>query len=183
MRRKALFLPLVLVITALPALFVQARYGREAFHLFSWRAPETRKLAYYNHLLTSDQWAKEIKLFHLGRLLFDRYRALFARFYRQNRGLAVRRNLSAALLSLLSTLGYYGCYVYVIRQTVVGAVTLGDLTLYASVFQQLQGALGGLLHGLSTIYESTLFISNLFAFLELRPLIPPSTDGRRPPDT
>ena len=174
---------LVLVITALPALFVQARYGREAFHLFSWRAPETRKLAYYNHLLTSDQWAKEIKLFHLGRLLFDRYRALFARFYRQNRGLAVRRNLSAALLSLLSTLGYYGCYVYVIRQAIASVITLGDLTLYASVFQQLQSALGSLLHGLSTIYESTLFISNLFAFLELRPLIPPSTDGRRPPET
>ncbi len=174
---------LVLVITALPALFVQARYGRQAFHLFSWRAPEARRLAYYSRLLTSDQWAKEIKLFHLGRLLFDRYRALFARFYRQNRGLAVRRNLSAALLSLLSTLGYYGCYVYVIRQTVVGEVTLGDLTLYASVFQQLQGALANLLNGLSTIYESTLFISNLFAFLELRPLIPPSTDGRRPPET
>lgn len=174
---------LVLVITALPALFVQARYGRQAFHLFSWRAPEARRLAYYSRLLTSDQWAKEIKLFHLGWLLFDRYRALFARFYRQNRGLAVRRNLSAVLLSLLSTFGYYGCYVYVIRQTIVGMVTLGDLTLYASVFQQLQGALANLLNGLSTIYESTLFISNLFAFLELRPLIPPSTDGRRPPET
>jgi len=174
---------LILVITVLPALFVQARYGREAFHLFSWRAPEARKLAYYSRLLTSDQWAKEVKLFRLGRLLFDRYRALFARFYRQNRALAVRRNLSAALLSLLSTFGYYGCYVYVIRQTIVGVITLGDLTLYASVFQQLQSALGGLLHGLSTIYESTLFISNLFAFLELRPSIPPSTAGRRPPET
>lgn len=72
---------------------------------------------------------------------------------------------------------------YVIRQTIVGVITLGDLMLYASVFQQLQSALGGLLHGLSTIYESTLFISNLFAFLELRPSIPPSTDGHRPPET
>jgi ATP-binding cassette subfamily B protein len=174
---------LVLVITALPALFVQARYGQEAFRLLNWRVPEARKLAYYSRLLTSDQWAKEIKLFHLGHLLFDRYRALFARFYRQNRALAVRRNLSAGLLSLLSTLGYYGCYVHVIRQTILGTVTLGDLTLYASVFQQLQNTLGGLMQGLSTIYESSLFISNLFAFLGLRPLILPSTNGCRPPET
>jgi len=173
---------LVLVITALPSLFVQARYSREAFHLLSWRAPKLRKLAYFRQLLMSDQLAKEIKLFHLGQLLFDRYRALFAKFYHQNRALAVRRNLSTTLLSLLSTLGYYGCYVYVIRQAIVGVLTLGDLTLYASAFQQLQSSLNGLLTGLSTLYESTLFLNNLFTFLELRPLISPSTDGRRVPD-
>jgi ATP-binding cassette subfamily B protein len=174
---------LILLVIALPSLFVQARYGREVFHLLSWRTPESRKLAYYSHLLTSDQGVKEVKLFHLGRLLFNRYRALFATFYRQNRALAVRRNLSAVLLSLLSTFGYYGCYVYVVWQTVVGIVTLGDLTLYASVFQQLQGALAALMDGLSTIYETTLFLGNLFAFLELHPVIPSSTNGYTPPDT
>nr|HID14719.1 ABC transporter ATP-binding protein [Anaerolineae bacterium] len=173
---------LVLVTTTLPVLFVQARYGQEAFRLLNWRAPEARKLAYYAQLLTSEWSVKEIKLFNLARLLFGRYRALFARFYRENRGLTVRRHLAGAALALLSLLGYYGCYVYVIGRAVAGAITLGDLTLYGSVFLQLQGSLTNLLNGLSTIYESALFIGNLFAFLELRPMISPSANGRQPPE-
>ena len=173
---------LVLVTTTLPVLFVQARYGQEAFRLFNWRTPEARKLAYYAQLLTSDQSIKEIKLFDLARLLFKRYKSLFARFYRENRSLAVRRNLAGAALALLSLLGYYGCYVYVIGRAVASAITLGDLTLYGSVFLQLQGSLTNLLNGLSTIYESALFIGNLFAFLELRPMISPSANGRQPPE-
>ena len=173
---------LALVLTTLPALFVQARYGQEAFRLFSWRTPEARKLAYYAQLLTSERSVKEIKLFNLAQLLFERYRALFARFYRENRGLTVRRHLAGTALALLSLLGYYGCYVYVIGRAIVGAITLGDLTLYGAVFLQLQGSLTGLLTGLSTIYESALFIGNLFAFLELRPMISPSANGRQPPE-
>lgn len=174
---------MVLALTTLPGLFAQARYGQEAFRLLNWRTPAARKLAYYAHLLTSAQSVKEIKLFGLAQLLFEHYKVVFTRFYRENRSLAGRRNLAGVALTLISQLGYYSCYVYVIGRTVAGAITLGDLTLYASVFQQLQVALSGLLHGLSTIYESTLFIGNLFAFLELRPLIPHSTNGRRPPDT
>lgn len=173
---------LVLVTTTLPVLFVQARYGQEAFRLFNWRTVEARKLAYYSQLLTSERCVKEIKLFNLAQLFFERYRALSARFYRENRSLAVRRNLAGAALALLSLLGYYGCYVYIISRAVAGTITLGDLTLYGSVFLQLQGSLTGLLTGLSTIYESALFIGNLFAFLELRPMISPSANGRQPPE-
>lgn len=115
-------------------------------------------------------------------MLFGRYKALFARFYRENRSLAARRNLAGAGLSLLSLSGYYGCYVYVISRAIAGTITLGDLTLYGSVFLQLQGSLANLLTGLSTIYENSLFINNLFAFLELCPAISPSANGRRPPE-
>ncbi|MDY7080333.1 MAG: ABC transporter transmembrane domain-containing protein [Chloroflexota bacterium] len=120
---------LALMLTTLPALFVQARYGREGFRLFNWRTPEARKLAYYAQLLTSDRSVKEIKLFGLAQLLFKRYQALFARFYRENRSLTLRRNLAGAALTLLSLLGYYGCYVYVIARAIAGAITLGDMTL------------------------------------------------------
>jgi len=173
---------LALVVTTLPVLLVQVRYGQEGFRLLNWRTPEVRKLAYYAQLLTADWSIKEIKLFDLARLFLERYKVLFARFYRENRSLTVRRNLAGATLALLSLLGYYGCYVYVISRAIAGTITLGDLTLYGSVFLQLQGGLANLLTGLSTIYENSLFINNLFAFLELCPVIAPSANGRRCPE-
>jgi ATP-binding cassette subfamily B protein len=170
---------LALVLTVLPALFVQARYGRRTFRLLSGRAPESRQLFYYTQLLTSEQSVKEIKLFNLAPLFLERYRALFARFYRQDRALTIRRQLFGAALSLLSQAGYYGCYVYVIARVVVGAITLGDLTLYGTIFRQLQSSLMSLLDALTTMYENLLFLSNLSAFLELRPVL--SENGTQAP--
>lgn len=179
--RFNLWIVVVLVLTALPALFVQAHYGQKAYRLLSGRAPESRQLSYYTHLLSSDRNSKEIKLFNLARLFLDRYKAIFARFYRQDRALLVRRSVFGVALAALSLLGYYGCYVYVIGRTVEGLITLGDLTMYVLVFQQLQQNLTELLLASSTIYESTLFLSNLFAFLNLRPILVPPVNGQRPP--
>ncbi len=170
---------LALVLTVLPAVFVQARYGRQTFRLLSGRAPESRQLFYYTQLLTSEQSVKEIKLFNLAPLFLERYRALFARFYRQDRALTIRRHLFGAALSLLSQAGYYGCYLYVIGRVLLGLITLGDLTLYGMVFRQLQSSLMSLLDSVTTMYENLLFLSNLSAFLELRPVL--SENGRQAP--
>lgn len=45
---------LALVVTTLPVLLVQVRYGQEGFRLLNLRTPEARKLAYYAQLLTAD---------------------------------------------------------------------------------------------------------------------------------
>src|SRR5690606_2827296 len=42
---------LVLIIAAIPAFVVETRYSGEAFRLFRWRSPETRKQAYLEMVL------------------------------------------------------------------------------------------------------------------------------------
>jgi ATP-binding cassette subfamily B protein len=49
-----------------------------------------------------------------------------------------------------------------------GRVTLGDLALFYQAFQRGQGLLRSLLENLGQIYANTLFLGNLFEFLELK---------------
>ena len=48
-----------------------------------------------------------------------------------------------------------------------GAVTLGDLTLYIAVFRQGQSAVQAVLQAVGGMYEDALFMSNLFAYLDI----------------
>ncbi|MGH2523817.1 MAG: ABC transporter ATP-binding protein, partial [Anaerolineales bacterium] len=181
MLRFSVWVVLLLLVTGLPALYIQSRFARESFEMYSGRAGAWRLLTYYNFLLTASHFVKEIKLFGLGRLLLDRYKTLYAQFMRENRALALRRNAANTGLSLLSQAGYYGAYLMVITQTLAGRLTLGDLTLYSTVLLQAPMIAQGLMHTIASIYEQNLFLGNLFTFLALRPRIPPGGVGQPAP--
>jgi ATP-binding cassette subfamily B protein len=171
---------LVLVMASIPAFVAEARLSNQSFRLNSWRAPESRRLNYLEWVLTRDTHVKEVKLFAIGRLILDRYRALFDKFYREDRALALKRFAYGLTLTLVSLAAFYACYAFAARRAALGGISLGDLTLYVMVFRQGQGAFQSLLGAVAGLYEDALFMSNLFSYLDLPTTEPPG--GAAPPD-
>ena len=158
---------LILAVATVPAFVAEARFSGEAFRLFTWRAPEGRRMRYLEMLLTRDTNAPEVKLYGLGPLLLQRYRGFYQKFFSEDRRLAVRRAVWGFGLGILSTTALYGCYAWIVVRTVAGALTLGDMTLYITVFRQGQASLRTILRSLGSSYEDNLFMSNLFGFLSM----------------
>jgi ATP-binding cassette, subfamily B, bacterial len=156
-----------LVLATLPATVVEMRFSRTAFRLRNWRSPDTRKLYYVEHVLANDEHVKEVKLLELGPLLLKRYRELGERFYREDGRLSVQRALWAGLLSLVATAAFYGGYLFLAYDAAAGRLSLGDLTLYVVAFRQGQQAFQSCLSAISSLYEDNLYMSNLFAFLDI----------------
>ena len=178
------FSPLVALLlfgASLPAFVAQGRYSRLQFKVLSWRAPESRRMNYYEHLLTDREAVKEIKLFGLGETLLGRYNKIFWDFYHQDTMLARRRSLISVGFGMLANFAYYGAYAWVVFRAVVGAITLGSMTFYLTLFRQSQGSFQGLLYQINNLYESALFLSNLFGFLELEPSMIASASARPVP--
>ena len=165
-------LALILFGATIPAFIAQSQYAQLNFRLLSWRAPEARRMSYLEYLLTVDTSVKEVKLFGLGEPLLGRYADLFWKFMREDQALAQKRSLASFGWGLLATLSYYFAYGWIVYRTVEGGITLGDMTLYLSIFRQSQNVFQSLFFGLSDLYENALFMSNLFAFLDLKPLMP-----------
>ncbi|BDG07543.1 ABC transporter ATP-binding protein [Anaeromyxobacter paludicola] len=155
----------VLVAASIPAFLAEARLAAETFRVNTWRAPEGRRLNYLEWILTRDSHVKEVKLFGLGPLVLSRYRALFGKFYEEDRALAVRRMGWGVLFGLLSLAAFYGCYALVAARAARAEITLGDLTLYLTVFRQGQTAVQNVLSAVTTMYEDALYMSELFAYL------------------
>jgi len=163
------WLVIILLVTSIPAFIAETRFSEEGFRLLTRRAPETRQINYLSRLLTEDTSAKEIKLFNLGETLLTRYMTLFDKFFREDKSLALRRAVAGFGLGLIATLGFYGSYAWIVWHTVQGKISLGDMTLYLTIFRQGQSTFQGILSGVGSIYENNLFMANLFDFLGLKP--------------
>ena len=157
----------ILVVAAIPAFIVEARFSKNAFRLFSWRAPETRKQNYLEVMLAREDYAKEVKLFGLSELFLQRYRGIFEEVYAEDRALTLRRNAWGFALGLLSTVAFYGAYAWIALEAAGSRITLGEMTMYLLVFKQGQSALSALLSAIGRMYEDNLYLSNLYEFLDV----------------
>ncbi|MEH2074724.1 MAG: ABC transporter ATP-binding protein [Nostoc sp.] len=156
----------VLVLAAMPVFIAETKFAGEGFRLFSWRAPETRQQNYLENLLAREDFVTEVKLYQLGEMLLGRYRSLFEQLYGEDRDLTLRRGLWGYLLGLVSTGAFYLAYAWIVLETVRGKISLGDMTMYLTVFRQGQSTFSNALTSIGGMYEDNLYLSNLYDFLE-----------------
>jgi ATP-binding cassette subfamily B protein len=173
------WLIVLLVVAVIPSFISETRFDREGYSLTRSWTPQRRELDYLRYIGASNETAKEIKIFGLENFLAERFRTISEQYYRANRNLAIRRAVWGGLLSALSTTAYYGTYVYIIGQTVAGALSLGTLTFLAGAFSRLQDLLLRIVGRFSRMAEMALYLRDLFDFLALQPLSQ-SHAGKRP---
>ncbi len=157
---------LVLVAAGLPSFVAEAKFSGDAFRLFRWRSPETRMQMYLETVLAREDHAKEVKLFGLGPLLLERYRAIFRKVFAEDRALTIRRDSWGFALGLVSTAAFYAAYAWIAVSAVRGQITLGQMTMYVLLFRQGQSAVSASLAAISGMYEDNLYLSTLYDYLD-----------------
>jgi ATP-binding cassette subfamily B protein len=171
------WLLVLLIVAVLPSLLGETHFASLGYSLlYSW-TPERRQLDYLRYIGASDISAKELKLFGLSDFLVGRYDRLSNEFYEANKALSVRRSVVSTLLSIVGTLGYYGAYAVIIYLTVIGhrsaagLFTIGVLTFLAGSFRQSRDLIQRVLLSLAQVFEQSLYLEDLFTFLDIEPSI------------
>ncbi len=157
---------LLLFAGGLPAFVVEAKFAGQAYQLFRWRSPDTREMMYLESVLAREDYTKEVKLFGLAPILLERYRTIFAKLFREDRKLTIRRGWWAFGLGLLGTAALYFAFAWVVLATVSGQLSLGEMTMYILIFKQGQSAVSASLSSVNGMYEDHLYLSSLYEFLE-----------------
>ncbi|MCB5161493.1 ABC transporter ATP-binding protein [Marinomonas algarum] len=156
----------LLVCGALPAFIAEAKFSGDAFLMFRWRSPEVRQQNYLETLLAREDNIKEVRLYQLGERFLARYATIFATLFKESKRLILRRESWGFALGVISTLVFYGAYAWIVRDTIIGVITLGQMTMYLLLFRQGQGAVSTSLTAISGMYEDNLYLSNLYDYLE-----------------
>ncbi len=165
------WLLLLLVVATVPVFLGETRFALLNYSMLYRYTPERRELDYLRYLGVSSESAKEIKIFGLGDYLADRARALFERFYLENKKLALKRATEGALLNLAPTGAYYIANALILKRALAGGLSIGDLTLMTGAFSRARNIMESLVSGLAGIAEQSLFIKDLFDFFDTTPLI------------
>ncbi|MGJ5675497.1 MAG: ABC transporter ATP-binding protein [Nostochopsis sp.] len=171
----------ILLVAAIPAVLVRGKYAQIMYNWQRKWTPIERQATYLGWMLTSDVYAKEIRLFNLGNLFSERFRNLRQQIYKETLALITKRSMASLLAQAIAGIFIFATYAFILYQTVFGSLRLGDLVLYQQALQRGQTALQGLLGNLSSLYEDNLFLANLYEFLELKPKLVEALDPKSVP--
>ena len=166
-----LWIPVALLLSALPALYVALLYRRRQHRWWLRSTADQRRAWYYDWLLTTRETAAELRLFGLGPHFRSAYQKL-RQTLRSERLRLVRDEALARLAAGGTGLAVTGVVMgWMIWQALQGLATLGDLALLYQAVHQGQGLARTLLQNLGQIYGNSLFLSDLFEFLSLEPQV------------
>ncbi|MFE0023640.1 ABC transporter ATP-binding protein [Amycolatopsis sp. NPDC059021] len=156
----------VIILAPFPSMAANIFYGRLGWKIENNRAADRRRATYLQYLVTTDRTFKETRLFDLGGLFVERFSALVNRFYAVDRRLEGRQAVASGALGLLSVAASAGAILFAAATTVQGG-QVGQFAGYVMAITMVQSSVQMLFGSLAQMYEHSLFIGNLFAFLDL----------------
>ena len=172
----------LLLLGVLPSFLGETHFAFLGYAKNFRQTTAKRQMDYLRQVAGSRDGAKEVKLFGLHRFFTDRFKTLADQIYREDVALARGKLLLGGLLGVVSTLGYYGAYVYVIWRTLGGHNDIGQFTLLTTSIQQASSNLQQVFSTASGIADQALFLTDLLAFFEMKSTVDPNPNGRKFPE-
>ena len=162
------WLPPVLLLSTLPALYLVMRFNHR-FHQW-WRhtTPERRWTRYYDTMLTHSDAAPEVLIFGLDTPFMSAYREIRRCLRTEQLSLVTRQSLHRIFAGSIALLVSGAAMAWMVWRAFLGLVTLGDLVLFYQAFSRGQGLMRTLMSNVGQIYANSIYLGDLFEFLELK---------------
>ena len=175
------WLILLLGLGVLPSFLGETHYAFLGYAKNFRQTPAKRQMDYLRQVAGSREGAKEVKLFGLNKFFTSRFQALADGIYSEDVALSRSKLIVGGLLGIIGTLGYYGAYIYVIWRTLHGSYDLGEFSFLTASIQQASSNLQQVFSTASGIADQALFLTDLIAFFEMKPIVNSNPTGLRTP--
>lgn len=156
---------------SLPAAAVKYYYSKK---LHTWEVARTkteRESVYLNTILTSEPYAKEIKLFNLGPILLTKFLQIRKTLFDEVFNIGKARTKSGIIAQLSEAIAITLSFAYIAWNTFKKIITIGDMVMYFQAFQQGQQAIQKVYNSMVGLYNNRLFLQHIFELLEYRPIV------------
>ncbi|HEU5353252.1 MAG TPA: ABC transporter ATP-binding protein [Actinocrinis sp.] len=169
------WLAAAVVSSAVPALLAELALARRRAATM-WRiAPSVRRELFFQHLLTSVQAAKELRLFAAGRHMRERMAAERSAANRAQRRMDRREVAGQTGLAVITAATAGAAMLWALAAAGSGRLTVGDVSLLISSVAGVQGALSALVTEVSAAQQQLLVFSHYRAVVAGGPDLPVRT--------
>ena len=174
--------PIVVGLLALPSAIINFVYRRKTVSYMRIRSKARRQMNYYSTTMVNKDLVKEIRLLGLGDDFQNRYDTVFADYFKGLKKLILSEgawNLGVGLIRIVTN-----CFLFFFVASLVadGSIRIGDYSLYTGALNSIAAGVTNFVSATATIYEGTLFIDNLIAFMKQESRIVPSGPVARLPE-
>jgi len=166
--------PVIIIVTAIPGALVNYIYRHRNFRYMRMHSKERREMSYYSGLMVNKDMVKEIRLLGLGDTFTEKYKSVFAKYYKGLKSLIVKEGGTQVIVGLVSTLANCALFLYVAYNVIYRNGEIGDYSLYTGALTSISGYVSTLLNSTASIYEGTLFINNMMEFMDEKVQVVPT---------
>ena len=174
---------IVMLIAVLPSFFVRLSKARSIYTFRRANTQAYRRTAYYAHLLTSREAAKEMRTYRLAPYFRRLYVEQRARLVDRLLHISRRLGMADILCAVVEAVAMLAIVYLLAHQAFAGAITIGSFVMLFEAFRRGQSYLTSLVSGVAGLYDNRLFVGNLFEFLRLEPTIMPPDEPLPVPET
>lgn len=172
---------IVLLLITLPVAFIRLRHARDLFLFKRENTKVEREVNYYNRLITAPDFAKEIRAFNLGDLFRDRFHTLKKQWRKSQFAMLLTKTRREGIVQVLAAVSFMAVYGLIAWKAFEGDISIGEVVLYFLALQRGYAYLQEFLGRMAGLYEDSLFLDNLFEFLNLKEtLVPQTSTGAAP---
>ncbi len=161
----------VMVVAVVPSFAVRLYKARRVYTFRRENTQQYRRTAYYSALLSSRDYAKEMRAYNLTPFFRRRFVATRRGLVKELLGISQRFGVLDVLTSLVEAGAMFAVVWLLIGQAFAGAITIGTFVMLFEAFRRGQGYLSSLVASIAALYDNRLFVSNLFDFLDFKPQI------------
>ena len=165
--------PVIIILLAAPSAVINFIYRKKNVNYIRRRSKERRQMQYYSGLMTNKDMVKEVRMFGLSDILIGSYKEVFDKYFAGLKKLYIHEGSWHIGLSFLSSAVNFFLYVFIARRVAGGEFEIGDYSLYTGALSSISGGISNLISTTASIYEGTLFIDNMIAFMNERQTVVP----------
>jgi ATP-binding cassette subfamily B protein len=157
----------IALLALLPATLYNFWVASKRLGLFRSQSEPSRKLKYYGDLFTEPVYSKEMRLFHLGQYIIDKYKKLFSfefvRINKSRKKYAVTGVFCTAISALLSGLALY----MFVHRAVNQKAEAGSIVLYIALLPQFVMGIRAIVNGVVQTKNNNHYVQHFIDFLQL----------------
>lgn len=155
-----------IIAVSIPSAAVSFIYRHKHFRYMRHRSKERRQMNYYSEIMVNKDVVKEIRMFDLGPTFVNKYKQVFEGYYAGIRRLVAHESIWSVVMAMLSSVVNCVFYAVIAMGVFNGDFMIGDYSLYTNSLSSIASAVASVIGISATIYEGTLFIDNLIAFMK-----------------
>ncbi|MEK3660625.1 ABC transporter ATP-binding protein [Paenibacillus sp. FSL F4-0236] len=162
---------IVVIISIIPLImsFKMLQINEEQYLIRRNRTGKDRMLWYMGFLLTKDISFKEIKLNNLNPYFVEKYKSIYSTIVKSEIPLIKKRFKYSFLFGVLDQIVIGFIFLVIVLDTFHKKIMIGDTMAYVNSTSKVKESILALLNSIVSIYKESLYINQLFEFLDLSP--------------
>lgn len=168
---------LLVLIFSIPQFIISIKYGYSIWNIHGTKSEIKRRFYNLESHFMGISSLMELKLFKNIKYFISSISELFLEFQNEEKKNEKKRITREMLAAFMSQLAIGFSIIYFALSVIKGNLTIGSFTFAISSIGGLRAAFSSFFKGLGRHYEDNLFVTDLFKFLDIEPVIEKPAKG------